>query len=449
MLIKIGAALSVMAQYIQRRGQTYQFCMRIPVHLHRHYGKGRIRHSLNTKNERDAMREGEKLARKYQAEFKALDGGIKTTPADATLSGKALAEQYGLDEFIEHVIEPLRAKYAQGDEHVYDEAAPSDYLLPQQLEAWKFLVSANAIRLSNAFELYLKTHQRGNDPAFIQKQQRDWNTLIAIVGDVEFSDLSRDHARHVVDVLLKEGKKTTTVRRTVTNLSAVTAAAIREWELVRRNPFEKLTIQGEGEDAKDAVVADHEQLQQIVAAMQSKASSASALLILMQLETGARIGELSGLAVDDVVLDHEVPHLVFQKRPWRSLKNKISERRIPLVGIALYAAECALALPRDGKGEDKGKGLFQQYAQERGNDSASAAVNKRLKPWGMTSHGFRHTMEDRLREAGCPADVRNTIQGHTNGSAAEKYGKGFTLRSMRDWMVKVALPVPQTDSERG
>jgi hypothetical protein len=42
MLIKIGAALSVMAQYIHRRGDSFQFYMRIPQHLHKHYGKDRM-----------------------------------------------------------------------------------------------------------------------------------------------------------------------------------------------------------------------------------------------------------------------------------------------------------------------------------------------------------------------------------------------------------------------
>lgn len=86
----------------------------VPVHLHGHYGKTRIRQSLNTKDERDAMREGEKLPRKYHAEFKALSQGVETTSADTVLAGKALAEQYSLDEFINHVIDPLRARYAQG-----------------------------------------------------------------------------------------------------------------------------------------------------------------------------------------------------------------------------------------------------------------------------------------------------------------------------------------------
>lgn len=135
MLIKIGAALTVMAQYLHRRGDTYQFYMRIPAHLHGHYGRDRIRQSLNTRDEhKAAVRECEKLARKYQAEFKVLTGGAKATPADTALAAQALAEQYDLQAFIDHVIEPLREEYAEGDEYVYEVAAPAEYLSAQQIE---------------------------------------------------------------------------------------------------------------------------------------------------------------------------------------------------------------------------------------------------------------------------------------------------------------------------
>jgi putative transposase len=50
MLTEIGAALSVMAQYVQQRGNAFQFCMRIPARLHGHYGQTRIRQSLNPKD---------------------------------------------------------------------------------------------------------------------------------------------------------------------------------------------------------------------------------------------------------------------------------------------------------------------------------------------------------------------------------------------------------------
>lgn len=442
MFIKIGVALSVMAKYVQRRGDSFQFCMRVPSHLHKAYGKERIRISLNTTEAATAFREAEKLARKYEAEFKVLADGVKATPADLVVAGEALADQYDLGTFIDFVAEPLRRLYANGDEHIHDLASPSDYLSPQQVKALEVLqtrATPQSHMLSDAFDVYMRSHQRGNDATFVTKQKRDWDTLIDVIGNIEFDKLSRDHSRHVIDVLSKQGKKTATVRRTVTVLSAVAASAIREWSLVRTNPFEKVAIQGEGKDAKETTVAGTTQLKQIVQAMRPLTTSAPALLALMQLEMGTRIGELAGLAVSDVVLDHEVPHIVIREQPWRTLKTKVSIRHVPLMGVALEAVKHALTLPRKSNGYDQGQGLFSQYAKPKGNDSASAAVNKRIKKWGLSSHSFRHTMEDRLREVGCPEDVRNAIQGHTNGSAAEQYGKGHSLKVKQGWLQKVVL----------
>jgi integrase len=150
------------------------------------------------------------------------------------------------------------------------------------------------------------------------------------------------------------------------------------------------------------------------------------------MEMGSRVGEVSGLGIDDVFLDNEIPHVYFRDKPWRTLKNDESERRVPVVGVALDALRAALTLPR------KGPGLFEAYAKPRGNDSASAAVNKRLVKWGLTSHSFRHAMTDRLREAGCPKDIRDAIQGHSSGDVADTYGQGHTLKTMHGWLEKVA-----------
>lgn len=93
----------------------------------------------------------------------------------------------------------------------------------------------------------------------------------------------------------------------------------------------------------------------------------------MQMELGTRIGEVSGLRIDDVFLDHDISHVYFRDRPWRSLKTRNSERRVPVVGVALEALKYVLTLSRAGVA------LFESYAKPRGSDSASGAVNKRLK----------------------------------------------------------------------
>jgi integrase len=165
-------------------------------------------------------------------------------------------------------------------------------------------------------------------------------------------------------------------------------------------------------------------------------------MTLMQMELGTRIGEISGLGIDDIYLDAPIPYVHFRERPWRTLKTRESERKVPLIGIALEAVKAALKLPREGLG------LFEQYAKPRGNDIASGAVNKRLQKWGMTSHDLRHTMKDRLREVGCPKDIRDAIQGHTSGDVADTYGEGHSLKTMQHWLslIAVAVDMPQITS---
>lgn len=433
MHIRLGAAITVMVQYLQRRGDMYYFYIRVPSHLIAHYGKQYIRKTLGTTDYTVAVREVEKHARRQQAEFKALTDGKKLTPAEITAAARTLAEKYDLEHFIEYVITPAREEFAKDDESLYDSASPSEYLAPYQVEAWKILSNPKSFRLSDALHIYLKTHQRGSEQRFIGKVARDWNMLVELVGDMEFQELGRVHGRQMINHLITQGKKTTTVRRTLNTLAAVVRSAIRELEIQRTNPFESLRIQGEGKDAKKVVVPDVNQLRQVAEALRADTTSAAALMTLMQMELGTRIGEISGLSIDDVFLDYDVPHVYFREHPWRSLKTTGSERRVPVVGIALDALKAAVVLPRTGTG------LFDQYARQRGNDAASAAVNKRLEQWKLTSHSFRHAMKDRLREAGCPKDIRDAIQGHASGDVAETYGQGHTLKTMQGWLMKIAL----------
>ena len=56
-------------------------------------------------------------------------------------------------------------------------------------------------------------------------------------------------------------------------------------------------------------------------------------------DTGLRLSEATGLAIDDIVLDAEIPHLIIQPHPWRRLKTKGSQRIIPLVWFLTLVCE--------------------------------------------------------------------------------------------------------------
>lgn len=441
MQFTLSSAVSINVKYLRLRDGVYQFYRRVPRDLVDRFGTSTIRLSLKTTDPFEATRRCEELARDYEAEFNTLRNERSATASTVKETGVSLANRYDYDTFVDLVVTPLREKYAAvHGEAAYWEAELEDYLKPQHLEALHILrdreSEPNALRLSGAFGTYLEQHPRGQEDAFKVKQQRDWNHLVNFTGDIKFSSLTRTTAREFIRHLLAKGLKTATVRRTLNTIVAVINATLREKELHRTNPFADLQIPGAGQDAKERRSASAPELKAIAEEMFKDMGSPVALLILLQMELGTRIGEVSGLSIHDVYLDHEVPHVHFRKRPWRSLKTSSSERRVPLVGLALEAAKAALSLPR------KGGGQFESYAKDRGADHASSAVNSRLKKWNLTSHEFRHTMKDRLRDAGCPADIRDAIQGHAHGSIAETYGRGHTLRTMRDWLSRIALEIP-------
>jgi len=135
-------------------------------------------------------------------------------------------------------------------------------------------------------------------------------------------------------------------------------------------------------------------------------------LLALISDTGLRLSEAAGLHRDDLVLHHEFPHLIVQAHPWRTLKTSASERKVPLVGASLWAAQRILS-------EDLHRVFtFPRYnrTEETNGNSASAALNKWLKsyvPEGCSIHSFKHSMRDRLRAVNCPSEMIDQIGGRS------------------------------------
>jgi integrase len=127
--------------------------------------------------------------------------------------------------------------------------------------------------------------------------------------------------------------------------------------------------------------------------------------------------------------------LNIRPHPWRSLKTASSERVIPLVGSAKWAAERILAQP------DGSAFAFPNYndGKRTNANSASAALNKWLKVkigQGYTIHSFRHSMRDRLRAVECPSDVIDQIGGWLTQGVGNSYGLGYPLSLLKSYLGK-------------
>jgi integrase len=52
-------------------------------------------------------------------------------------------------------------------------------------------------------------------------------------------------------------------------------------------------------------------------------------------------------------------------------------------------------------------------------------------------HSFRHNFEDACRNVDVPLEVMNTLQGHSERGMAARYGKGYVLKKLDEWMRKI------------
>jgi integrase len=152
-------------------------------------------------------------------------------------------------------------------------------------------------------------------------------------------------------------------------------------------------------------------------------------------ETGCRLAEIVGLRLHDINLENDRIHI--RPNSARRLKNKTSERVLPLVGYAKNAMVKAMSQADE-------EWLFPQYikAGHCYATHASNAVNKWLKKDfdGLTAHCLRHTFRDRLRAVECPLELIDQIGGwSTLQTIGSNYGKGYDIRSIEKFLYKVSI----------
>ena len=157
------------------------------------------------------------------------------------------------------------------------------------------------------------------------------------------------------------------------------------------------------------------------------------ILSYIMTETGARESEIIGLLPEDFFINEPVPYIWIRKNKIRALKTPSSDRKIPLVGVALIAAKKIAA-----------SGLTRY---QKSPDGASATINKYLRENGLkptpkhTLYSLRHTFKDRLRDAEAPEEVIDELMGHKK--SGPKYGRGHMLETKQKWLQKIAFNPPK------
>ena len=300
--------------------------------------------------------------------------------------------------------------------------------------------------MTSMLELYLgevnKMAYRNMSPNQV-RQAHKWpkkavQTFIDVVGDKPVMDVTRDDARRIYRYWQHRmsaggrGSSGVAANKEIGTLQRMLDRYfIFIGEFDKPNPFAKLKLP---EDSEKRMPWSQ---QQIAAVLQTdiicKLNTDQKRILIVCVETGARLSEIANLTPDAIRLDDDVPHIVIEPvtagKTKRAVKNKQSIRTIPLVGAALYALQ-------------KQPNGFPKY-QDKG-DTISANVGSFLKRRnfllkGQTGvHSLRHSIKDRLREAKVDEALIKAIHGHAEDGIV--YGTGFSLERKLEALEAVALP---------
>ena len=295
--------------------------------------------------------------------------------------------------------------------------------------------ASRSVSIKEAVDNYLRLKGNGRSHTFFQGAYRSIDYLVEATGITDLIEFRVEHAPVFRDFLFARGMTSASVRRVFGNVRAILNLAIKEYGLEQQNVFSNTFIPDDERTKKrmpiptDYIFRIQKECREI--------NDEKRWLIALISDTGMRLSEAAGLLVSDITLKHETPHVRLRKHPWRRLKTMGSEREIPLVGAALWAAERICSTGH--------RFAFPTYANEHKclANSASGALNKWLKhraPNGCVVHSFRHSMRDRLRSAECSPDMADAICGWSSKGVGQKYGLGFTIRAKFQSMQKIVLP---------
>jgi integrase len=373
--------------YLKLKGSTYYFSRRVPKPLQKHFKTDRVEVCLHTPQQSSAVRQAQVLASELDDHWYILRR-----------------------REIKH---RLSSVFGDGSDDMRQTAS----------------VTGVGPQLSAALEVYLslkgaKTFEAG--------ARRAVGYLLEVSDDKPIDAYVRADANAFREYLRGRGLSSESIGRNLTSIRAIVNFVSKEEGLQPPLAFSGVYL-GEPTRKADRYVPTITELRSLQARCRSSNDELRWLMALIS-DTGLRLSEALGLSCGDVCLDTPHPYVVIEQKLWRRLKTADSERVVPLVGEALWAAQRATAASAAGY-------LFPSYCDGETTkaNSASAALNKWLKVHvskDIVVHSLRHAMRDRLRAVECPTDIIDQIGGWSRKGVGESYGRGYQVEQLWGWLAR-------------
>jgi len=295
--------------------------------------------------------------------------------------------------------------------------------------------SASALpSIEEALELYFSVIGKGRQKLFFTTAQRYIGYLIECLGVRAIDNYSSKDATILREWLIKKGLSNSSLQRVFSGIKAVINFVTLEHGLECQNAFAKVYLPS-NTDAKKRHAVTPSNMAKIKAECLSLDDDIRWLVAII-FDSGMRLSEAAGLMIDDLKLEEDIPYIDLKPHPHRRLKTASSERKIPLVGMSLWAAERL-------KQHSTGLYCFPRYtnAERCNSNSASAAINKWIKTIGGSKdviHGLRHSFRDRLRAVEAPTDMIDQLGGWALKSVGQGYGDGYGMELLVKYLDKLS-----------
>ena len=441
----------ILMKYIYQKtpNSVYSFRRRVPADLITTLPKKEFKCSLKTKHPIQAQANAQRINDALELEWSKLRSGqTQNQEPSILMKAEQLLDSFGVGGYVpgfrdlgkEHFFDHLDDKQP---DHVREDPYrptilddPDAILSPTERKSLQIL--QGPISLSDAIDYYIQASGKQDDRKFVNSAKRSLEFFTEELQDRPLDQYRRKEIDSRLHQGISQGLKTATVSRRLSDVKSAVNKTILNFEYKFKNPFEQHTIPNLREDEESRSSLDADQQHALIALFNQNdfGNTVNGLRILF--DSGMRVSEVIGLRTQDIYLDHNIPHIKLHKNPFRRLKTKQSERLIPLVGYALIGVKRQLAfIPKDSEW------LFPNYVTEANktirNDSASAAMNKRIKPMGFTCHSLRHNLKDRLRLANVSMENVKEIQGWSRGDQASKYGEMSLLELLYKDLKEIEL----------
>jgi len=411
---------------LQLRKTTYQFVRRVPVDLLQYYQKTLIRHSLNTKDYKEAKRLRNTFMVEYDIEF-----------------------------------EKLRSKSLMHEQNHIGTSDIKKLLIskPNYFVGASIVDDSSGLTIKSLSDFYLaRLSTAGN-----QKTIKDFSSTIAVALEYFSSDtlansLSRDSARdfmtfasqlplrfslaketrdkplrEVVIIADKLGLKRAsvpTVNKRVNVISAVFSYALEEGK-VRQNPFMNMSLKDPKKAKGKRNPMTLNDIKKLFVGLKEQSEDYWVTMIAMY--QGARQNEILQLRKSDIVFERGAWLLSFHDRfENNSMKTESSVRIVPIHKelIERGFVKWITNIRRESRlFPSASLGIYGNYSQ-----TYSKHINAEYRRLGVSNHfhSLRHSFRDACREAEISQDIADYLGGWSgSASVGRSYGAlEFSLKHL-------------------